>query len=90
MYELLYQNFNIFLYGFGNKMKLIYKFIKYYQDKHTAESDTSLYIISCNLNNPEMSMKIIIINKIQICLNLLSIKMLILQAHEFPLCYYSI
>ena len=67
MYELLYQDFNIFLYGFGNKMKLLYDFINIYQDKCSNDSDIPHYIISCNLNNPEMSMKVII-SKVESCL----------------------
>ena len=67
MYELLFQNFNIFLYGFGNKMYLIYKFIEYYRKNYSDNSNTPLYIISCNLNNTEISMKVII-NKIESCL----------------------
>ena len=67
MYELLYQDFNIFLYRFGSKINDIYEFIKYYQDRDIEESNIPLYIISCNLNNPEMSMKVII-NKIESCL----------------------
>ena len=67
MYELLYQDFNIFLYGFGNKMKLLYDFIHIYQDKCSNDSDIPHYIISCNLNNPEMSMKVII-SKVESCL----------------------
>ena len=67
MYELLYQNFNIFLYGFGSKMRLLYDFIKYYQYNYNEESNTPLYIISLNLNNSEISMKVII-NKIESCL----------------------
>ena len=67
MYELLNQDFNIFLYGFGNKMNLIYEFIGHYQDRFNDDNNTPLYIISCNLNNSEMSMKVII-NKIESCL----------------------
>ena len=67
MYEILFQNFNIFLYGFGNKMKLMYDFINFYQVKSSKDSDIPYYIISCNLNNPEMSMKVII-NKVESCL----------------------
>jgi hypothetical protein len=67
MYEILFQNFNIFLYGFGNKMKLMYDFINFYQDKRSKDSDNPFYIISCNLNNPEMSMKVIV-NKVESCL----------------------
>jgi len=67
MYELLYHNYNIFLYGFGNKMKLIYDFIRYYQDKYENDSDIPYYIISCNLNNSEMSMKVIL-NKVENCI----------------------
>lgn len=67
MYEFLYQNFNIFLYGFGSKMKLLYDFINYYQFNYNEESTTPLYIISFNLNNSEISMKVII-NKIESCL----------------------
>jgi len=67
MYEILFQNFNIFLYGFGNKMKLMYDFIDFYQNKSSKDSDIPNYIISCNLNNPEMSMKVII-SKVESCL----------------------
>ena len=67
MYELLFQNFNIFLYGFGSKMYLFYDFIRFYQEKYNEECSTPLYIISFNLNNPEISMKVII-NKIESCL----------------------
>lgn len=69
MYELIYQNINVFLCGFGSKMNLIYDFIKYYQEKFSDDCNDTLYIISCNLNNPEMTMKVII-NKIQSCLML--------------------
>ena len=69
MYELLYKDFNVFLYGFGNKMYIIYEFIKYYQMKYNDDINSPLYIISCNLNNSEMSMKVII-NKIENCLML--------------------
>ena len=69
MYELIYQNINVFLCGFGSKMNLIYEFIKYFQDKFSDDCNDTLYIISCNLNNPEMTMKVII-NKIQSCLML--------------------
>ena len=64
MYELLNQDFNIFLYGFGNKMNIIYDFIGFYQIRFNDDNNTPLYIISCNLNNSEMSMKVII-NKIE-------------------------
>ena len=63
MNELIHHNFNIFLYGFGNKMKLLYEFIEFFQEKCKKENDIPYYIISCNLNNSEMSFKIII-NKI--------------------------
>ena len=53
MYELLYKDFNVFLYGFGNKMYIIYEFIKYYQINYNDDINSPLYIISCNLNNSE-------------------------------------
>ena len=65
MYELIYQDFNIFLYGFGSKINLIYEFIKDFQMKYNYYSNVPLYIISCNLNNSEVSMKVII-NKIEV------------------------
>ena len=67
IYELIYQDFNIFLYGFGSKINLIYEFIKDFQMKYNYYSNVPLYIISCNLNNSEVSMKVII-NKIESCL----------------------
>jgi hypothetical protein len=67
MYELLFQKFNIFLYGFGSKMHLIYQFIEYYHKKYWSNNNIPLYIISVNLNNTEISMKVII-NKIESCL----------------------
>ncbi len=67
IYELLFQNFNIFLYGFGSKMYLIYRFIDYYHKYYSSENNTPLYIISVNLNNTEISMKVIL-NKIESCL----------------------
>ena len=48
-------------------MKLLYDFINIYQDKCSNDSDIPHYIISCNLNNPEMSMKVII-SKVESCL----------------------
>ena len=67
IYELLFQNFNIFLYGFGSKMNLLYDFINFYQEQYYIDSKIPLYIMSFNLNNPEISMKVII-NKIESCL----------------------
>ena len=75
MYELLFQKFNVFLYGFGSKMHLIYQFIEYYHKKYWSNNNTPLYIISVNLNNTEISMKVII-NKIESCLMI-----------EFEKCY---
>ena len=62
IYELFYQNYNVFLYGFGNKTKLVYDFITYYDEKYDNDFKVPYYIISCNLNNPEMNMKVIISN----------------------------
>ena len=67
MYDLLFHNFNVFLYGFGSKMNIAYEFIDYYQKKYYEESNVPLYIISCNLNNSEMNIKVIL-NKIYGCL----------------------
>lgn len=69
IYELFYQNINVFLYGFGTKMELIYDFIDIYREKFYSENDIPLYIISINLNNPEMNFKVIL-NKIQSCLEI--------------------
>ena len=64
MYDLLFFQYNIFLYGFGNKMNLAFDFINLYYEKYYEESNVPLYIISCNLNNSEMNIKVIL-NKIQ-------------------------
>jgi len=67
MYDLIFFGFNIFLYGFGNKMDLALNFIGHFHKRYYDDSDIPLYIISCNLNNSEMNFKVII-NKIQSCL----------------------
>ena len=69
MYDILFQGFNIFLYGFGNKMNFILDFISFYRDKYYTDSSVPLYVISFNLNNPEMNLKVIL-NKIQSCLKI--------------------
>ena len=69
MTELLFQNYNILLYGFGSKMNLIYSFIDEYLKKYYIENDIPLYLIYCNLNNFEMNFKNIL-NKIQNCLQI--------------------
>ena len=43
MYDLLFHNFNVFLYGFGSKMNIAYEFIDYYQKKYYEESNVPLY-----------------------------------------------
>ena len=67
MNDLLYFKYNIFLYGFGSKMNFTFNFINYYNEKYYEENDVPLYIISCNLNNSEMNIKVIL-NKIQGCI----------------------
>jgi hypothetical protein len=69
IYDLFLQEYNIFIYGFGSKMRLSYDFIEYYREHYYEENDIPLYVISCNLNNSEMSFKIIL-NKIQQCLEI--------------------
>lgn len=69
MYNLLDLDYNIFLYGFGNKMHLTLDFIAFYRDKFNIDYNIPLYVISCNLNNPEMNFKIIL-NNIQKCLKI--------------------
>ncbi len=64
MYDLLFFQYNIFLTGFGSKMNLALDFINHYYEKYYEESNVPLYIISCNLNNSEMNIRVIL-NKIQ-------------------------
>ena len=67
MYDLLTHNYNIFLYGFGNKMNFVLDFLGYYRDHYYNDCNIPLYVVSCNLNTPEMNMKVIL-NKIQDCI----------------------
>ncbi len=69
MYDLLLQNYNIFLYGFGSKVHLVLNFLDEFLKKYYEDSDIPLYVISCNLNNFEMNFKVIL-NKIQSCLEI--------------------
>ena len=69
MYDLLLHNFNIFLYGFGSKVRLVLNFLDEFLKKYYEDSDIPLYVISCNLNNFEMNFKVIL-NKIQSCLEI--------------------
>ena len=69
MYDLLLQNYNIFLYGFGSKVHLVLNFLDEFLKNYYEDSDIPLYVISCNLNNFEMNFKVIL-NKIQSCLEI--------------------
>ena len=69
MSDLIYHNYNIFLYGFGSKIRLIYNFIDEYLKKYNEESDSTSYLIYCNLNNFEINFNTIL-NKIQNCLHI--------------------
>lgn len=61
--ELIKIDCNVFLYGFGSKLKLIYDFISYFQDNvnsSTSKDSKSYYILVFNCYNPELNLKAIL------------------------------
>lgn len=75
--ELLFTDSNILIYGYGSKLKLIYDFISYYQQKVNCEENKNTHILVFNCYNPEINIKFIL-NEIQ--------SYLISQLDSFGLC----
>ncbi len=74
--ELIKTDSNIFIYGYGSKLKLIYDFINYFHENSQDDSSGSITTNCSNLNyytlvfncyNPEMNIKYIL-SEIQSCL----------------------
>jgi hypothetical protein len=55
--ELLLTESNVFLYGYGSKLRLIYNFIKYFQDTVNCGEDGNYHLLIFNCYNPEINMK---------------------------------
>jgi hypothetical protein len=71
MIELIKTKSNIFLYGYGSKLKIIYDFIQYFQSNVNGVDSQNYYLLTFNCYNPEINLKFIL-NEIQgLILNLL-------------------
>ena len=58
MTEIIKINGNIFLYGLGSKLSLIYNYIQYFQDNiNNKEGNKVYYFLIFNLYNPELLLK---------------------------------
>ena len=60
--ELILADSNVFLFGYGSKLKLVYNFINYFQDAVNKEYDENFHILVFNCFNPEVNLKYILSN----------------------------
>ena len=76
LYELITEiikiNGNIFLYGLGSKLSLIYNFIQYFQDNvNNKEGNKEYYFLIYNLYNPELLLKKVLISIMEFLVDLM-------------------